>query len=122
MTREDFDYTGTPQVKATVEFIGFDGKTVVGTETVDVSTGGKTVSAPTEEGKEAASVVITYEDPGFKTHTENEYALGKNFTPGPVTLKVTLDKQEDGTDAVAIAKIVNTAGVDLKYRGWDGPS
>ena len=118
---EDFDYTETPQVKATVEFIGFDGKTVVGTETVDVSKGGKTVSAPAEEGKEAASVVITYEDPGFKTHTENEYALGKNFTPGPVTLKVTLDKQEDGTDAVTIAKIVNTAGVDLKYRGWDGP-
>ena len=118
---KDFDYTGTPQVKATVEFIGFDGKTVVGTETVDVSTGGKTVSAPTEEGKEAASVVITYEDPGFKTHTKKEYALGKNFTPGPVTLKVTLDKQEDGTNAVAIAKIVNTAGVDLKYRGWDGP-
>ena len=118
---EDFDYTGTPQVKATVEFIGFDGETVVGTETVDVSTGGKTVSAPAGEGKEAASVVITYEDPGFKTHTENEYALGKNFNPGPVTLKVTLDKQEDGTDAVAIAKIVNTASVDLKYRGWDGP-
>ena len=41
--------------------------------------------------------------------------------PGPVTLKVTLDKQEDGTDAVTIAKIVNTASVDLKYRGWDGP-
>ena len=118
---EDFGYTADNNVQATVKFIGFDNQ-IISEETVAVSEGAKIVYAPSgEDAKNAASVEIIYSDEGFKTATGGEYALGKNFTPGAVTLKVTIDRQDGGENAEAISRIVNNADVKLTYRGWDGP-
>ncbi len=118
---EDFGYTGGNHVQATVKFIGFD-QQVIAQETVAVSEGAQIVYAPSgEDAKKAASVEITYSDEDFKADTGGEYALGKDFQPGAVTLKVTIDQQDGGENAEAISQIVNNADVKLTYRGWDGP-
>ena len=49
----------------------------------------------------------------------NGYALGQNFTPGTVTVRMTLDKQVGGPEVEAIDKVTNHAEAELTYRTWD---
>lgn len=111
----DFNYGKAPKVQATVTMYDFNGS-VVDTQTKDVS-GGAIFYAPTgENAQKVAKVEISYEDTAFAEETG--YALGKDFTPGPVTLKAVIDRQESGE---TITRIRNNAEAEFEYEGWNGP-
>ena len=102
-------------LQATVTFYDFAG-TAVESKTVDDATVEATVT-PTGPSK-IAQVSVSYQSPALQKETG--YALGQNFQPGAVTVKMTLDQQQGGVDVQEITRVVNTATATLTYSPWDG--
>ena len=100
-------------IQATVSFYDFN-DTLIKDETVDVSKENQlvTLSSTTK----AKYVTVEYSSPEFKKATG--YALGQNFTPGQLTVRIVMDKQEGGEAVQAITEVTNTARTDLGYRKW----
>lgn len=100
-------------IQATVTFYGFNDQQIKA-ETVDVSKENQlvTLSSTTK----AKYVTVEYSSPEFKKATG--YALGQNFTPGQLTVRIVMDKQDGGEAVQAITEVTNTARTDLGYRQW----
>lgn len=100
-------------IQATVSFYDFN-DTLIKAETVDVSKENQlvTLSSTTK----AKYVTVEYSSPEFEKATG--YALGQNFTPGQLTVRIVMDKQEGGEAVQAITEVTNTARTDLGYRKW----
>ena len=100
-------------IQATVTFYNFNDQQIKA-ETVDVSQENQTVwlSSTTK----AKYVTVEYSSPEFEKATG--YALGQNFTPGQLTVRIVMDKQEGGEAVQAITEVTNTAQTDLGYREW----
>lgn len=100
-------------IQATVTFYGFNDQQIKA-ETVNVSKENQlvTLSSTTK----AKYVTVEYSSPEFKKATG--YALGQNFTPGQLTVRIVMDKQDGGEAVQAITEVTNTARTDLGYREW----
>ena len=100
-------------IQATVSFYDFN-DTLIKAETVDVSKENQlvTLSSTTK----AKYVTVEYSSPEFEDATG--YALGQNFTPGQLTVRIVMDKQDGGEAVQAITEVTNTARTDLGYREW----
>lgn len=100
-------------IQATVSFYDFN-DTLIKAETVDVSKENQlvTLSSTTK----AKYVTVEYSSPEFEKATG--YALGQNFTPGQLTVRIVMDKQDGGEAVQAITEVTNTARTDLGYRKW----
>lgn len=100
-------------IQATVTFYDFNDQQIKA-ETVDVSKVNQTVwlSSTTK----AKYVTVEYSSPEFEDATG--YALGQNFTPGQLTVRIVMDKQDGGEAVQAITEVTNTARIDLGYRQW----
>lgn len=100
-------------IQATVTFYDFNDQQIKA-ETVDVSQENQTVwlSSTTK----AKYVTVEYSSPEFEKATG--YALGQNFTPGQLIVRIVMDKQEGGEAVQAITEVTNIARIDLGYRAW----
>lgn len=100
-------------IQATVSFYDFN-DTLIKAETVDVSKENQlvTLSSTTK----AKYVTVEYSSPEFEDATG--YALGQNFTPGQLIVRIVMDKQDGGEAVQAITEVTNTARTDLGYREW----
>lgn len=100
-------------IQATVTFYDFNDQQIKA-ETVDVSKENQlvTLSSTTK----AKYVTVEYSSPEFEKATG--YALGQNFTPGQLTVRIVMDKQDGGEAVQAITEVTNTARTDLGYRKW----
>ena len=100
-------------IQATVTFYNFNDQQIKA-ETVDVSKENQlvTLSSTTK----AKYVTVEYSSPEFEKATG--YALGQNFTPGQLIVRIVMDKQDGGEAVQAITEVTNTARTDLGYRKW----
>ncbi|MCD7862645.1 MAG: hypothetical protein LUG61_03810 [Lachnospiraceae bacterium] len=109
----------TISITATVTFAYSDGSNSEVPLTLDGTSGGY-MTATSDSGKKAVSFTVTWSDAALLTQTG--YDLGSDFTisssNNPIKVNVTIDGQAEGSDAYAVAKIVNTADVSYAYYSW----
>ena len=76
-----------------------------------------------DDSTTVTSFRIVYFSPAIQNATETSgFALGKDFAVDPITVYVTVDKQDNGTPGnpvTEITKFTNTAHVKLIYPKWD---
>ncbi len=114
-THKTEDYAaGDYPISAKVTFYDFNNAEIKNV-TVDVSETDQTVSLSMPD-KKAKYVTVEYFNEDFKNATG--YALGQNFMPGKLTVRIVKDKQNGGETVQAITKVTNTAHADLQYRPW----
>nr|WP_295418086.1 SpaA isopeptide-forming pilin-related protein [uncultured Subdoligranulum sp.] len=102
-------------LQATVTFYDFAGNAVE-SQTVEDAT--RTATLTPASNSRIARVEVSYRSPALQEATG--YALGQNFRPGAVTIRMTLDQQQGGVDVQEITRVVNTATATLTYNPWDG--
>lgn len=114
-THKTEDYAaGDYPISAKVTFYDFNNAEIKNV-TVDVSETDQTVWLSMPD-KKAKYVTVEYFNEDFKNATG--YALGQNFMPGKLTVRIVKDKQNEGEAVQAITKVTNTAHADLQYRPW----
>lgn len=114
-THKTEDYAaGDYPISAKVTFYDFSNAEIKNV-TVDVSETYQTVWLSMPD-KKAKYVTVEYFNEDFKNATG--YALGQNFMPGKLTVRIVKDKQNGGETVQAITKVTNTAHADLQYRPW----
>lgn len=105
--------TQTTDLQATVTFYNFAG------EPVDQQTvpGDETRLVQPNTSARVKTFTISYASPALQQSTG--YALGQNFTPGAVTVQMTLDRQQGGPDVRPITRVENTAQSTMTWRPWN---
>lgn len=111
---------GSAPIMAEVTFYDHEGKPLGNIVTRDISSAAATVT-PQDAGigaeENAASFQIRYYSEALTDAAG--YALGTNFTPGTVTVKMSVDQQEGGEGVMSIDRIVNRAETETKYTPWN---
>lgn len=106
--------TFTPQIKAKITLIPFEGDPVY----KEVAAG-ESYSVP--DGEKYKSFTISYYDEKLKEKTG--YALGEDFNPGDITVSVDIFEQkktdeDTGAYLNAVSEVLNQASVDTTFHRW----
>lgn len=105
--------TQTTDLQATVTFYNFAGEQV---DQQTVPANEVRLVQPNTSAR-VKTFTISYASPALQKATG--YALGQNFTPGAVTVQMTLDRQQGGPDVRPITRVENTAQSTMTWRPWD---